>query len=104
VSSPARAAAPVPVWGLVGAAALISTLAYTAVAASRSGCVESALANVVAVAAIGALGLALAALLLVASVPAYRALAPALVATGSFALSVAAVVSFLSQSTTICGF
>lgn len=102
MSPRARAAALLPVWVLVAAAALPATLAWTIVSASRRGCLESALADLVSVGSIAGVGFALAALLLVAAVPVYRSGAAAGAATGAFALSVHAVVTFLSQDVIVC--
>jgi hypothetical protein len=100
----ARAAALLPVWSLVGAAGLASTVAFTAVQASRSGCVGSQVAELVSVAAMAGLSLAVAALLMVGAVPRYRTAAAVIGATAALALSVYTVVTFLSRDATLCGF
>jgi len=100
----ARAAALFPVWALVGTAGLASTLSFTAVQASRSGCVGAQVAELVSVAAMSGLGLAVAALLMVGAIPRYRTAAAAIGATAALGLSVYTVVTFLSQDATLCGF
>jgi hypothetical protein len=100
----ARAAALAPVWALVGAAGLVATLSFTAVQASRAGCIETRVADLVSVGGIAGLGLAVSALLLVGAVPRYRAPAPVLGASAALALSLYAVVTFLAQDGAACGF
>ena len=100
----ARAAALVPVWALVGAAGLAATLSFTAVEASRPGCIEAGVADLISVAGISGFGLAVSALLLVGTVPRYRAPGPVLVASAALVLSLYAVVRFLAQDGTACGF
>ena len=100
----ARAAALLSVWALVGTAGLASTLSFTAVQASRGGCVGTQVAEFVSVAAMAGLGLALAALLMVGTVPRYRTAAAAIGATAALGLSVYTVVTFLSRDATLCGF
>jgi hypothetical protein len=92
----ARAAAALPLWLLVGSSGLAGTLAFAAVRASRAGCVDAGIADVIAVAGIAGFGLAVATLLLVGSVPRYRSAAAALAAVSTLALSVYAMVAFLS--------
>lgn len=104
MNSRARAAALLPVWVMVGLAGLASTLSFTAVQASRTGCIGTAIADFVAVGGIAGLGLAVSALLLVGAVPRYRALAPAAGAGTAFALSLYAVVTFLAQDGSACPF
>ena len=100
----ARAAALVPVWALVGAAGIAATLSFTAVQASRAGCIATDVADLVSVGGIAGLGLAVSALLLVSAVPRYRAPAPVLGASAALALSLYAVVTFLAQDGAACGF
>ncbi len=100
----ARAAAILPVWALVGMAGLASTLSFTAVEASRAGCVSAQIADFVAVAGIAGLGFAVSALLVVGAVPRYRAIPPAAGAGASFALSLYAVVTFLALDGATCAF
>jgi hypothetical protein len=99
-----RAAALLPVWALIGLAGLASTLAFTAVQASRAGCMETGVANLVAVAGIAGLGFAVSALLLVGAVPRYRDLPAAFGAAAALALSIYAVVTFLAQDGAACTF
>jgi hypothetical protein len=100
----ARAAALLPVWALVGGAGLASTLSFTAVQASRSGCVGPQVAELVSVAAMAGLGLAVAALLMVGTLPRYRTAAATIGATAALGLSVYTVVTFLSHDSTLCGY
>lgn len=99
----ARAAALVPVWALVGTAGLAATLSFTAVQASRAGCMGARVVDFVSVGGIAGLGLAVSALLLVGAVPRYRALAPVLGASAALALSLYAVVTYLAQDGAVCG-
>lgn len=103
MSTRARAAALLPVWALVGAAGLAATLSFTAVRASRSGCLGTQLAHLVSVSGIGGLGLALAALLMVGAVPRYRTTAAGVGALCCLTLSVYTVVTFLAQDGAVCG-
>ncbi len=100
----ARATARVPVWAVVGTAGLAATLSFTAVLASRTGCIGAGVADLVSVGGIAGLGLAVSALLLVGAVPRYRAPAPVLGASAALALSLYAVVTFLAQDGATCGF
>jgi hypothetical protein len=100
----ARATALVPVWALVGTAGLAATLSFTAVQASRAGCIGTRVADFVAIGGIAGLGLAVSALLLVGAVPRYRAPAPAFGASAALALSLYAVVTLLAQGGAACGF
>lgn len=104
MTSRAGAAALSPVWALIGMAGLASTLSFTAVAASRTGCIETHVADLVSVSGIAGLGLAVSALLLVTAVPSYRALPQALAAATALAFSVCAVVTFLAHDGAACGF
>ncbi len=104
MSSRARAVALLPVWALIGLAGLASTLSFTAVAASRTGCIETRIAELVAVGGIAGLGLAVSALLMVTAVPRLRAFPQALGAVSALALSVYAVVTYLTQDSAACGF
>ena len=104
MSSRARAAALLPVWAVVTAAGLASTLSFSAVLASGPGCLGTALADLVSIAGVAGLGLAVAALLMVVSVPRYRTAAGGAGALGSFALSVYTVVAFLAQDGAVCAF
>lgn len=97
-----RAAALLPVWAIVGTAGLASTLSFTAVQASRSGCIGTQVADFVAVGGIAGLGFAVSALLLVGAVPRYRALPAAAGAVAALALSLYAVVTFLAQDGAAC--
>lgn len=100
----ARAAALLPVWVLVGTAGLASTLSFTAVHASRAGCFTTGTADLVSIAGMAGLGLAVSALLLVGAVPRYRTGAALAGASAALALSIYAVVTFLAQSGTACSF
>jgi hypothetical protein len=97
-----RSAAALSVWIMVGSAALAGTLAFTAVQASRVGCVNHGTANLIAVGGIAGFGLAVATLLVVAGVPRYRGAAPALGAILALALSIYAVVAFLARDGGSC--
>ncbi len=103
MSSRSGAAALLPVWALIGLAGLASTLSFTAVAASRTGCIETQIGELVSVGGIAGIGLAVSALLLVGTVPRYRALPQAFGAVCVLALSVYAVVTYLAQDGTACG-
>lgn len=96
----ARAAALFPVWALVGAAGLASSLAVSGVLAAQTGCLARGLADLVAVWGMTGLGLAISTLLVVGAVPRYRTLPPTLGATAAFALSVYALLAYLTQSPT----
>lgn len=100
----ARAAALLPVWALVGTAGLAATLSFTAVQASRTGCIGTGVADLVSIGGIAGLGLSVSALLLVGAVPRYRAPAPICGASIAFALSLYAVVTYLAQDGAGCGF
>jgi len=100
----ARATAPVSVWAIVGAAGLAATLSFTAVEASRGGCIDAGVAEIVSVGGIAGLGLAVSALLLVGAVPRYRSPAPVLGASVALVLSLYAVVTFLAQDGATCSF
>lgn len=100
----ARAAALLPVWALIGLAGLASTLSFSAVRASRAGCLETHAADLVSVAGIAGLGLALAALLMVGAVSRYRTPAAAGGAAAALALSAYTLVTFLAQDGAVCGF
>jgi hypothetical protein len=100
----ARASALIPVWALVGAAGLAATLSFTAVQASRAGCIGARVADLVSVGGIAGLGLAVSALLLVGAVPRYRSPAPILGASVALALSLYAVVTFLALDGAACSF
>lgn len=104
MSARARAAALLPVWALVGAAGLASTLSFAAVHASRAGCLETRAADLVSIGGIAGLGLALAALMMVGVVPRYRTAAAASGATAALALSVYTIVTFLAHDGAVCGF
>jgi hypothetical protein len=93
----ARAAALLPVWAFVGMAGLTSTLAFTAVHASRLGCIETGVANLVSIGGIAGFGLAVSSLLLVAAVPRRRRVAPAAAAAVTLVLSLYAVIAYLAQ-------
>ncbi|HEX7254563.1 MAG TPA: hypothetical protein VF236_01415 [Gaiellaceae bacterium] len=99
----ARAAALLPVWALVGAAGLASTLSFTAVHASRAGCIPTRSADLVSIGSVAGLGLAVAALLMVGAVPRYRTGAAATGAAAALALSVYTVVTFLAHDGAVCG-
>jgi hypothetical protein len=98
----ASSAAALVHWILVGSAGLAGTLAFTAVQASRAGCVSSATGDLIAVAGIAGFGLALATLLLVGAVPRYRSATPALAAISALALSVYAMVALLARDGATC--
>ena len=98
-----RAAALLPVWAVVGLAGLASTLSFTAVHAARGACVGTGTADLVAIAGIAGLGLAVAALLMVSAVPRYRTGAALVGATAALALSVYTTVTFLAQTGAVCG-
>jgi hypothetical protein len=98
----ARAAAPLQVWVLIALAGLASTLSFTAVQGSRTGCMGADVAELVSVLGIAGLGLALASLLVVGADPRNRALAPAFSATVALALSGYAVVTLLAQDGAAC--
>lgn len=100
----ARAAALLPVWALVGTAGLAATLSFTAVQASRTGCISTRVADLVSIGGIAGLGLAVAVFLLVGAVPRYRTPAPVFGASTAFALSLYAVVTYLTQDGAACGF
>jgi hypothetical protein len=100
----ARAAALLPVWALVGAAGLASTLSFTAVQASRAGCLGTRSADLVSVLGVAGLGLAIAALLMVGAVPRYRTGAAVGGAAATLVLSAYAVVTFLAHDGAVCGF
>jgi xanthine/uracil/vitamin C permease (AzgA family) len=89
-------------WILVGFAGLAGTLAFTAARASRSGCAEAALTNLVAVAGVAGFVLAVGTLLLVAAIPRYRATGPALVALSALLLSTYAMITFLAHDNSTC--
>jgi hypothetical protein len=97
-----RSAVALPLWILVGSAGLAGTLAFTAVRASRVGCVSSGTADLIAVGGIAGLGLAVATLLLVGAVPRYRKALPALAAVSALVLSVYAIVTFLTTDAGSC--
>jgi hypothetical protein len=97
-----RAAAALRLWLLIGSASLAGTVAFTAVRASRSGCVGSGTADLIAVAGLAGFGLAVATLLLVGAVSRYRSAAPALAAFSALALSIYAMVSLLTRDTPTC--
>jgi hypothetical protein len=98
----ARAAAPLPVWALIALAGLASTLSFTAVQASRTGCIGAGVADLVSILGIAGLGLALTALLVLGAVPRYRALPPVFGALATLGLSAYAVVTFLAQEGASC--
>lgn len=100
----ARATALVPVWALVGTAGLAATLSFTAVQGSSGGCIGAHVADLVSIGGIAGLGLAASALLLVGAVPRYRSPAPAFGASAALVLSLYAVVTYLAQDGTACGF
>jgi hypothetical protein len=104
MSTRAHAAALLPVWVVVGTAGLAATLSFTAVRASRSGCLGARTADLVSVAGVGGLGLAVAALLMVGAVPRYRTAAAVSGAAAALAVSAYAVVTFLSHDGAVCGF
>jgi hypothetical protein len=104
MNSRARTTSLVPVWAVVGAAGLAATLSFTAVEASRTGCIQAGVADLISVAGIAGFGLAVSALLLVGAVPRYRAPGPVLVAAAALVLSLYTVVTFLAQDGTACGF
>lgn len=97
-----RSAAALPLWILVGSAGLAGTLAFTAVRASRVGCVSPGTADLIAVGGIAGFGLATATLLLVGAVPRYRRAVPALAAISALAVSVYAMVAFLTTDAGSC--
>jgi hypothetical protein len=99
-----RATALLPVWAFVGTAGLAATLSFTAVQASRSGCIGTRVADFVSIGGIAGLGLAVSALLLVGAVPRYRAPAPAFGAAAALVLSLYTVVTYLAQDGAACGF
>ncbi|HEY7706425.1 MAG TPA: hypothetical protein VH968_04585 [Gaiellaceae bacterium] len=104
MSTRAHAAALLLVWALVGTAGLAATFSFTAVRASRSGCLGTRSADLVSIAGIGGLGLAVAALLMVGAVPRYRTAAAVGGAAAALALSSYAVVTFLAHDGAVCGF
>lgn len=97
-----RSAVALPLWILLGSAGLAGTLAFTAVHASRVGCVSSGTGSVIAVGGIAGFGLAVATLLLVGAVPRYRRALPALGAVSALVLSVYAMVAFLTTDAGSC--
>jgi hypothetical protein len=103
MSAKARHAALLPVWGLVGTAWLAAVLSFSAVHASRIGCMASPFADLVAVGGIAGLGVAAASLVLVAAVPENRSAVRAAAAFAPLAVSVYAVVALLARNGAICG-
>jgi hypothetical protein len=97
----ARAAAPLRVWALIALAGLASTLSFTAVYGSRTGCMGAGVAELVSILGIAGLGLAISSLLAVSAVPRYRAL-PVLGAATALFLSAYAVVTLLAQDGAAC--
>ena len=97
-----RAAAALGHWLLIGSAGLAGTLAFVAARASRSGCVESSLADLIAVAGLAGFGLSLATLLLVGAVSRYRTAIPVLATLSALGLSIYALVSFLAHDSGTC--
>jgi hypothetical protein len=99
----ARAGALLPVWTLLGFAWLAAVLTFTAVHATRIGCVGARVADFIAVAGVAGLGLATASLLLVAAVPTYRTGPRTAAAAAPLALSAYAIVALLARNGAICG-
>lgn len=98
----ARAAAPLQVWALIALAGLASTLSFTAVHGSRTGCIGADVADLVSILGIAGLGLAVASLLIVVGVPPYRAVPPVFGAAAALVLSAYAVVTLLAQDGAAC--
>jgi hypothetical protein len=97
-----RVAAALPIWALFGIAGLAATLSFTAVRATRAGCVSNGMADVIAVGGIAGLGLGLATLLLTWAVPQYRSRAVAIGTLLALGLSIYAVVTFLTRDGGAC--
>jgi hypothetical protein len=98
----ARAAAPLRVWALIALAGLASTLSFTAVFGSRTGCMGAGVAELVSILGIAGLGLAITSLLAVSAVPRHRALPPVFAAATALVLSAYAVVTLLAQNGAAC--
>ena len=97
-----RSAVALPLWILVGSAGLAGTLAFTAVHASRIGCVSSGTADLIAVGGVAGFGLSIATVLLVGAVHRHRRALPALAAVSALVLSVYAIVAFLTTDAGSC--
>jgi hypothetical protein len=89
-------------WLLVGSAGLAGALAFAAVRASRAGCADSGLADLIAVVGLAGFGLAVATLLLVGTVSRYRSAVPAVAALFALGLSAYALISFLARDSSAC--
>lgn len=98
----ARAAAPLQVWVLIALAGVASTLSFTAVRASRTGCIGADVADLVSILGIAGLGLGVTALLVVVAVPRNRAVPPLFGAAAALVLSAYAVVTLLAQDGAAC--
>jgi hypothetical protein len=98
----ARAAAPLRVWALIALAGLASTLSFTAVHGSRTGCMGAGVAELVSILGIAGLGLAVTSLLAVGAVSRYRALLPVFAAATALSLSAYAIVTLLAQDGAAC--
>ncbi len=96
-----RSEAALPAWVLVGTAGLAATLSFTAVHASRNGCIGGQVADL-PVGGIAGLGLAISALLVVSALPRHRRLPLTVGAVGALALSLYAVVAFLLRDPGAC--
>ena len=96
------AAAALPLWITVASAGLAGTIAFTAVRASRIGCVPPGTADMIAVAGVAGLGLGVAALLLVGAVSRYRSVAAGAMAVSALAMSSYATVAFLIRDGGSC--
>ncbi len=97
-----RSEAALPAWVLVGTAGLAATLSFTAVHASRNGCIGGQVADLVSVGGIAGLGLAISALLVVSALPRHRRLPLTVGAVGALALSLYALVAFLLRDPGAC--
>ena len=102
MESRARAAALLPVWAVITAAGIGSTLAFTAVQGSRAGCLGPGVADLVSILGIAGLSFGVSALVLVGAVPRYRSIPAACGAAASLAVSLYAVVTFLAQDGAVC--
>ena len=94
--------AALPIWALVGIAGLASTLSFTAARATRGGCAEPGIADLIAVGGIAGLGVGLATLVLVGAVPRYRSRAAALGTLLVLGLSIYAIVTLLARDGGAC--
>jgi hypothetical protein len=97
-----RTAAELPIWGLVGLAGLAGTVALAAAQGSRGGCATRSVGDLISVGGIAGVGLAVATLLMVGAVPRYRSAGPAIGAILALAVSIFAVVSYLTSNSVSC--